>query len=338
MKLWSTKLLMWGVFDLASQAGAQNLPAPIQPLPTPPQVSVKIKVAEIDPDQISPAALEILLATTGAAFSLSVADAIPRPNSTGTTNLFQDPDQSMANATRHQFFGELTAAQTRRLQDKLTALTAVTWWESPEIAVESGRETSVQRFSSQMVITGKTNLSPTPGSRSNLPVFNYETQDFLPGLTINLRPVILTNLLGISLQLTPATTEFIGLDEAGKFIPTKAVVQGNPVPLTSVLPLPHFRVRQLAFDYPVVFDGQTLLVGGIQYHGPGHVLTGGVEPLGAFTPDQIAEITAAAKKPNQLLLFITPTLINPDGTRFHSGDEMPLAAPRGPVEPGEQKK
>ena len=45
---------------------------------------------------------------------------------------------------------------------------------------------------------------------------------------------------------------------------------------------------------------------------------------------------------NNLLIFVTPTLIDPAGNRLHSEDEMPFAAPAYPAQPaaaaGQEKK
>ena len=43
------------------------------------------------------------------------------------------------------------------------------------------------------------------------------------------------------MTVLPSTTEFVGYDDPGQFVIQAQV--GAGVPLTSVLPLPHFRVR-----------------------------------------------------------------------------------------------
>ena len=78
-------------------------------------------------------------------------------------------------------------------------------------------------------------------------------------------------------------------------------------------PLPIFRMRQVVSS-AVVWDGQTLVLegGAATYETPGK----GKLPTGIAAPP-----TAAGPR-KRLLIFITPTLIDPAGNRVHSPEEM----------------
>ena len=67
---------------------------------------------------------------------------------------------------------------------------------------------------------------------------------------------------GYTIQMTviPTVVEFVGYDDPGQFVVQAQI--GNGVPLTSVLPLPHFRVRQVTTS-AIVWDGQTVVLGGL---------------------------------------------------------------------------
>ena len=47
---------------------------------------------------------------------------------------------------------------------------------------------------------------------------------------------------------------------------------------------------------------------------------GDIPLLGRLFQDE-----ASSKTKKNLMIFVTPTIINPDGSRFHSDDEMPFA-------------
>jgi type II secretory pathway component GspD/PulD (secretin) len=87
---------------------------------------------------------------------------------------------------------------------------------------------------------------------------------------------------------------------------TEFVGYDNPV--TAHLPVPHYRVRQTAITTNV-FDGDTLVL------------------------RQFPEENATNQNP-VMLIFITPTLIDPAGNRVHTDEEMPIARPQpGPNPP-----
>ena len=137
-------------------------------------------------------------------------------------------------------------------------------------------------------------------------------------------PYVSADEFSIQMTIIPTVTEFIGYDDAGKFIPTAAVVGGSAVPLTAVLPLPHYRVRQLVTSC-IVWDAQTIVMGGLLTDSVSRVkdkvpFLGDIPFLG-----QLFTSESSTKTKKNLMIFVTPTIINPDGSRYHSDDEMPFA-------------
>jgi general secretion pathway protein D len=125
------------------------------------------------------------------------------------------------------------------------------------------------------------------------------------------------------MTLLPTITEFLGYDDPGAF----AVQAGNANGQTLVaqLPLPHFRVRQITTTC-TVWDGQTVVLGGliieqVQKLKDQVPLLGSVPMLGKLFR---SESTTSTKI--NLVVFVTPTIIDPAGNRVHSDEEMPFAA------------
>ena len=88
--------------------------------------------------------------------------------------------------------------------------------------------------------------------------------------------------------------------------------------------LPHFTVRQVVSTVNV-WDGQTVVLGGLLSETVTTIkdqvpMLGDLPLVGRFFR---SESKTTAKK--NLLIFVTPMLIDPAGNRLHSEDEMPFA-------------
>jgi len=99
---------------------------------------------------------------------------------------------------------------------------------------------------------------------------------------------------------------------------------GTAPPLRAQLPLPHFRLRQVVTSANV-WDGQTVVLGGLisedvtKFKDKVPVL-GDLPLVGRLFR---SESSSTAKK--NLMIFVTPTIIDAAGNRLHSEDEMPFA-------------
>ena len=94
--------------------------------------------------------------------------------------------------------------------------------------------------------------------------------------------------------------------------------------MTTTTPLPIFRLRQVVTS-AIVWDGQTIVLGGLI----GEVQTkikdkvpilGDLPFVGRLFRSESSQTT---KK--NLVIFVTPTIIDPAGNRLHADDELPFA-------------
>jgi general secretion pathway protein D len=139
------------------------------------------------------------------------------------------------------------------------------------------------------------------------------------------------------MTIIPTITEFLGYDDPGQFVPQAQSVSGGGggvgLPIRAQLPLPHFRLRQVTTS-AIVWDGQTVALGGL--------ITEDVVKLKDKVPCSAicrwsAGFSAANPAPQRrknLMIFVTPTIIDPAGNRRHSEDEMPFAQSAFPAQPG----
>ena len=105
-------------------------------------------------------------------------------------------------------------------------------------------------------------------------------------------------------------------------------------PLTAELPLPHFREREVVTTCNV-WDGQTVVLGGLI----GETITkindkvpmlGDLPLVGKLFQSQSSDATK-----ENLLIFVTPTIIDPAGNRVHRDEDLPFAKTQIPVQPAQ---
>jgi general secretion pathway protein D len=89
------------------------------------------------------------------------------------------------------------------------------------------------------------------------------------------------------------------------------------------LPLPHFRVRQVVTSVNV-WDGQTIVLGGLISETITKVsdkvpVLGDIPLLGRLFQSQSSDSTK-----DNLMIFVTPTIIDPAGNRVHTDDDLPF--------------
>jgi general secretion pathway protein D len=154
------------------------------------------------------------------------------------------------------------------------------------------------------------------------------------GPILDVIPCVLADGFTINLTLIPTDTEFQGYEDASQFntqLPTTTgTFPGGLVVVPTVLP--EFTVRQVASSVNV-WDGQTVVLGGLLSESVATIkdkvpLLGDLPIAGALFRN---ESKTTMKK--NLLIFVTPVLIDPAGNRLHSEDEMPFAKESFPVQP-----
>jgi len=214
---------------------------------------------------------------------------------------------------------------------------------SPEVTTVSGRQAQVQVVDLQTIVTGVQQNNGQQGNQvatgggttvqAAAPIFQTPQTAVQPfGPVLDVVPYISADGYTIQMTLIPTLSEFIGYDDPGPFVPT--AITGGGVTATSFLPLPHFRVRQVTTT-AVVWDGQTIVLGGLLSDNVTKIkdkvpILGDLPFLGKLFRSESSE----TKKKN-LVIFVTPTIIDPAGNRLHTEEEMPFAQGAIPAQPRE---
>jgi general secretion pathway protein D len=168
---------------------------------------------------------------------------------------------------------------------------------------------------------GTLNITPTTTS---LPV----------GPTLDVVPYVSADGFTIQMTIIPTIIEFLGYDDPGPFSVIAQGITGNGGvgnPIVAALPLPHIRLRQVTTT-AIVWDGQTVVLGGLITENVVKIkdkipILGDLPFLGKLFQSQS---TSTSKK--NLMVFLTPTIIDPAGNRAHSEDEMPFNPNAIPVQ------
>ncbi len=210
--------------------------------------------------------------------------------------------------------GILSDPQYRVLLHALEQREGVDLLSDASVTTLSGRQTQVQAVDELTVVTAPGWTPQTPSTSTNL----YRTERVAVGPVLDVTPHIERDGFSIKLTVVGTVTEFLGYDDPRQVV-SNAVAH---------LPLPHFRFRQLSTSEQL-FDGQTLmLVGlvkeeeikGLRDKAPG---LGGPPHIGRKVQSE-----SSPKSRKHLLIFITPTLIDPAGNRVHSDSEIEQPLPR----------
>ncbi len=144
------------------------------------------------------------------------------------------------------------------------------------------------------------------------------------GPTLDVIPHVSADGYTIQMSLIPTLTEFLGYDDPGQF---QSVVGDLAAPT----PLPRFRIRQVTTS-SIVWDGQTIVMGGLIAEKVAKVrdkvpVLGDLPLVGRLFR---SEAKSSSKK--NLVIFVTPTIIDPAGNRIHDPDDLPYDPYRVPTQ------
>jgi general secretion pathway protein D len=282
-----------------------------------------------NPGQIAPAASDTLLTSGLRNIAPGAPSSANAPTTLATiTGILTDP----------QFRLTINAIEQRAGSDLLAA---------PRVTTESGRQahvsvndiisivSSVTLPTSGTVTT--TGIGGTTTAANALNQISYSTQPFTSGPALDILPTISSDGYSIQMVLIPSLTEFVGYDSPGQFVPQSQVASASTVgvPLTAVLPLPHYRVRQVITAVNV-WDGQTIMLGGLISETIAKLkdkvpVLGDLPLFGRF----FQSVYSYSDKEN-LMVFVTSTIIDPAGNRVHTDEEMPFAKNSIPAQPTAQ--
>jgi type II secretory pathway component GspD/PulD (secretin) len=142
------------------------------------------------------------------------------------------------------------------------------------------------------------------------------------GPVLDVIPYVLSDGFTVNLTIIPTLTEFVGYDNPNEVLTSGIVLPPGSVLVPTVLP--RFRVRQVVSTVNV-WDGQTVVLGGLIADQVNTIkdkvpILGDLPYLGRFFRSESKNTT---KK--NLVIFVTPTIIDPAGNRMHSEEEMPFA-------------
>ncbi|MGN6553356.1 MAG: hypothetical protein ACTHLW_06505 [Verrucomicrobiota bacterium] len=285
---------------------------------------------------------------TGSPSSANPAGSFPGNVASGTATAAASSDALLTPGLRNTLnapavatlTGILTDPQFRVVLHALEQRDGADLLNQGEVTTLSGRQAQIQVVDLRYIVTesavenssgGGGQFSDSGGNNNiNQPlsqaIVPYATPIPL-GPTLDVIPYVSADGYTIQMTLIPTIVEFIGYDDPGPFLIQAQAVGGGggaTVPLTSVLPLPHFRIRQITSSV-VVWDGQTIVLGGLISDNITKVkdkvpVLGDLPFLGRFFRSESSQ----TQKKN-LVIFVTPTIIDPAGNRLHSDDELPFA-------------
>jgi general secretion pathway protein D len=233
--------------------------------------------------------------------------------------------------TQPQFQVIVHALEQREGTDLLAA---------PSVTTESGRQAHIV-IQDVITVVSSANISQTGSGGANAnsgasstgsalgaiaSSVSYGTTPFPSGPALDVIPSVSSDQFSIQMVILPTYTEFVGYDPPNQFVPQAQSVGGSTlgVPLTANLPLPRIRLRQVTTSCNV-WDGQTVFLGGLLGENIDKIrdkvpVLGDLPLVGRLFR---SESTQATK--DNLMIFVTPTIIDPAGNRLHTDSELPFA-------------
>jgi general secretion pathway protein D len=325
---------------------------------TPPQVNIRAKFAEVDQTDSRALGFDWYLGNTllgngemglqgGTAPQYAGVASFANPNSafpdataiaTGASSvganglLTSGLRNTLGAPALATLTGIMTDPQFRTVVSALAQRSGTDILDAPEVTTVSGRQTHIEVTDMESIVTGvnanQTASSSGTGTGGNTGAgavgstitYNISTLPFGPSLDVV--PYVSADEYTIQMTIIPTLTEFLGYDNPGAFAVQAQGSSGGS--LTAALPLPHSRVRQVTTT-AVVWDGQTVVLGGLITEST--TKTKDKVPLLGDLPmvGQLFRSESNMSSKKNLLIFVTPTIIDPAGNRMHSEDEMPFA-------------
>ncbi len=284
---------------------------------SPPQVTIEAKLCEVTSGDGTAQTLEDL-------YRGVLTNHWRKARQADSTNA------SLATAT-----GILTEPEFRTVLRALERRSGVDILTAPKITTLSGRQAQIKVVDVRSVVTDLNvqrvtnqvkNAAGPEISSSLQPI----TTPFELGPVLDVVPYVAADGHTVQMTIIATIKEFLGYDQKDGFI--AAVRKGNATKEEAPTPLPRFRVRQVC-STATVWDGQTI------------VLFGGSMTDEVQTKDKVpvlgdlpvagrlfkSEKTVTRKK--NLLVFVTPTLIDPAGNRIHAAEEMSFKTNSIPPQP-----
>ncbi|MGC3959314.1 MAG: hypothetical protein QM813_15640 [Verrucomicrobiota bacterium] len=232
------------------------------------------------------------------------------------------------------FTGILTDPQFRVVLRAIEQRDGIDLLNEGQVTTLSGRQAQIQVSEVKTIVTGVEQNSGQGGTTSSAgdntllqQTATFQTPNTAPvplGPVIDVLPTVSSDGYTIQMTIIPTLTEFVGYDlqTAAIFVPTAITATGQT--LAGTLPLPIFRVRQLTTCCSV-WDGQTIVLGGL--------ISDSVTkqkdkvPVLADLPfvGKLFTSESSQTQKKNLVIFVTPRIIDPAGNPAHTDEEMPFA-------------
>ena len=163
-------------------------------------------------------------------------------------------------------------------------------------------------------------------------------EPFELGPVLDVIPYVSADGYTIQMTIIPTIKDFEGYDlENARLFQAQAQSVGGGSggagnPLSQITPLPIFRLRQVVTS-SIVWDGQTVVLGGLLLDETTK-LKDKVPFLGDLPlVGRLFRSESTQAKKTSLVIFVTPTIIDPAGNRVHSDDDLPFAQSGTPPQP-----
>ncbi len=261
----------------------------------PPQVHIEVKFCEVPESQ---------------AF-----DFILQP--TTTTN---KADTNAAFATRT---GVLTPEQYRHVIRALEQRQGVTFLAAPNVTTPTGRQAQLKTVEVKTIVTGFDASAIVPAEPGKPPGPQLLTEQFELGPVVDIVPSVAPDRRTIHMTVIAGLIEFVGYDHEGatelwnqfEFAGVRAI---QPEP-----PRPVFRERQ-AVSRATLWDGQTLVLASRD----ATLKSVRSKRLAALPEALVSDLSRRSfgtqgTRKKSLLVFLTPTIVDPAGNAIHTDADLP---------------
>ena len=255
----------------------------------------------------------------------------------GTDNLLTQGLRNLNNAPAvATFTGILTDPQFRVVLRALEQREGADLLAAPKVTTLSGRQTQMSAVQVASIVVGLNTQAQGGGSavtgagpvQTGNPSItqNYQVSSVPLGPTLDVIPYVSADGYSIQMTIIPWHTEFLGYDTAtaAQFIPQAVIGTGQAIstPIVGTLPLPIFRARGVVTSCNV-WDGQTVVLGGlltenVKKHKDRVPVLGDLPFLGRLFRSE----SSHTEKRN-LIIFVTPRIIDPAGNPVHAMDSLP---------------
>ncbi len=297
--------------------------------PETPQITIETKFVEIDEAAINKLGSNWFSQNTIFLTNQTASSAASVSGSLATAKL--NVKNQLTNSHAESISGILTEAQYRTTLKTLETLTGTDILTPPRLTTLSGRQSQIATLDMQTIVTGASSITNAKGD----PEITYQTEATPFGPTLDFLPVVSADGFAIQMTVAASIAEFLGYDDPGKFVLQAKGTNGGK-PLTATMPLPRFRFRQVTTTANV-WDGQTLMLNAppaekINKMKDKVPMLGDLPLFGRLFR---SESKTSVKK--NLIIFITPSIIDPAGNRVHSEKELLFTTNSVPKQP-EQKQ